>query len=79
MKLTAIQRRQKIQDLAMTDEQFRRMYAEFEQAQCRFRRFADKMPRKLRNMLYAYPGMGFFLYHQMLNLVSEHMIFPEEK
>ena len=71
MNPESLERRKRIQETAMM--------AEYEAAQTRFRKFADKMPRRLRNLLYSYPGMGYFLYHQMLNLVSETMIFPDEK
>lgn len=79
MNMESMERRQKIQAMAMEDEEFRKMYAEYENARTCFRKFADKMPRRLRNLLYSYPGMGYFLYHQLLNLVSEHMIFPDEQ
>jgi len=79
MNPESLERRKRIQETAMADTEFAAMLAEYEAAQTRFRKFADKMPRRLRNLLYSYPGMGYFLYHQMLNLVSETMIFPDEK
>lgn len=79
MRSKSLERRKRIQEIAFEDSEFRAMHAEYEAAQTRFRKFADKMPKRLRNLLYSYPGMGYFLYHQMLNLVSEHMVFPDEK
>lgn len=79
MRFQPLERRRKMQEIAMENEEFRTMLTQYEAAQTRFQAFADRMPRRLRNMLYSYPGMGYFLYHQMLNLVSEHMVFPEEK
>lgn len=78
MKMDFLERRQKIQKLAMEDFSYREACDGYKQEEVRFQKFVSKMPRRLLNLLRAYPGMGFFVYHELLNWVSEHMIFPDE-
>lgn len=73
-----LERRRKIYEMAEADEEYRKMKAEYDRAQARFTRLTDHLPRRLRNLLWTYPGMGYFLHHRMLTLICETMSFPEE-
>ena len=79
MKLTPEQRRFKIYDIAETDEGYRKVKEQLDSAQNKFTRFTDRLPGFLRNFLWTYPGMLFFMHHRLLDVICEHMIFPDEK
>lgn len=72
------QRRARIQEMAGADEEFRKILREFEPAREEFERIVEQFPLPLRNTLWSYPGMGHFLYHRLLNIVSEQLCFPDE-
>ena len=78
MKLTPQERRTRIQELARSDEEYQKMLREYDPAREEFERIAQQLPLPVRNALWSYPGMGYFLYHRMLTLVSEHMRFKDE-
>lgn len=78
MELTPQQRRARIQGMIGSDEEFQKMLREYEPAREEFERLVDQFPLPLRNILWSYPGMGHFLYHRMLTVVSEQMRFEDE-
>ena len=79
MKLTPEQRRSRIYEIAQKDAQYRRIKTECDAAEKRFTSFVDKLPKGLRNLLWGYPGMFYFLHHNLLNTVCEQMRFPDEE
>ena len=78
MKLTPIQRRQRLLELMEADPDCRRLLADYRAAQRRFTTMTDRLPRVLREWLWALPGTGYYLHHRVLDLVSRQMCFPEE-
>ena len=78
IRVTPEQRKQKIYALAEADADFRALLSEYLPAKTWFEKCTAWLPRKLRNRLHTYPGIGYFLHHQMVNLVCLHMRFPEE-
>lgn len=78
MKLTPQQRRARIQEMVEADEEFQKMLREFEPAREEFEHLVDQFPLPLRNILWSYPGMGHFLYHRLLTVVSNEMQFKDE-
>jgi len=78
MKLTPQQRRARIQEMIGSDEEYQKMLREYELARAEFERLVDQFPLPLRNALWSYPGMGHFLYHRMLTVVSEKLRFEDE-
>lgn len=79
MNMTPMERRSRIYEIAEADEEYGQMLAEYEAAKDRFERFVNRLPRKLRNLLWSYPGMGYFLHHRMLTIICKNMIFPDEQ
>ena len=78
MKLTPDQRRKRIYELMEQNEEFRRIRAELDPAEARFRKFTDRLPKWLRNRLREYPGMQYFMYQRILDAVCRTMKFPDE-
>ncbi len=78
MKLTPMERRSRIYEMLESDPEYGKMKAEYETAKARFTKLTDRLPKGVRNLLWSYPGMGYFLYHRMLNYVCEHMQFQDE-
>ena len=78
MKLTPQQRRERIMELARADAEFQKMFRDYEPAKERFEKLVDKFPLPLRNLLWSYPGMGYFLHGRMLTIICEHMKFEDE-
>jgi len=78
VKLTPQQRRNRIQELVRRDEEYQKMLREYEPARDEFEKMVEQFPLPVRNILWSYPGMGYFLYHRMLTLVSEQMRFEDE-
>lgn len=78
MKYTTEERRRRISAILEADEDYQKMKLEYEMAMASFERFANHMPHKLRNLLWACPGMLYFMHHRTLTLVSEQMRFPDE-
>ena len=79
MKLTPLERRNRIYEMLDSDPECAKMKAEYESARSRFTKLTDRLPERLRNLLWTYPGMGYFLHHRTLNLICEHMKFPDEE
>ena len=79
MKLTPMERRNRIYEMLESDPEYAKMKAEYESAKGRFTQLTDRLPKKLRNLLWTYPGMGYFLHHRMLNFICEHMKFRDEE
>ena len=77
--MTPDERRQRIYELTEADKDFQAMLAEYLSAKAWFEKHIRWIPAKLRSRLLSYPGMGHFLYHQLLNLVCQHMRFPDEE
>lgn len=78
MKLTPIQRRQRLLELMEADPDCRRLLADYRAAQRRFTTMTDRLPRVLREWLWALPGTGYYLHHRILTLVCEQMRFGDE-
>lgn len=78
MKYTTEERRRKMLAILEADEDYQKMKLESNMAMANFERFVNHMPRKLRNLLWAYPGLLYFMHHRTLTLLSEQMRFPDE-
>lgn len=78
MKLTPIQRRERISALVREDDECRKLFDEYTSAKERFIRFTDRLPRPVRELLWRYPGTGYFLHHRILTIVCENMRFEDE-
>ena len=78
MNMTPLQRRERLQQIAGADEEFRGMKAAWDKAREAFDAYTDTLPEAQRNLLQAYPGMGYFLYHRLLTIACRHMRFPDE-
>lgn len=78
MKLTPEQRRERIYEIAEADGDYRALKAEYGPGKALFEKTVDRMPKKLRDKLWVYPGTGYFLHHRMLNLICQHMKFKDE-
>ena len=79
MKLTPEQRRSKIYELAESNEEYRKIMQELTSAKKAFELYTDPLPEDLRNLLWSYPGMGYFMHHRLLTMICETMRFPEEE
>ena len=78
MKLTPLQRRQRILELVREDREYAEMRREYESAKSRFEKFVEKFPMPIRNLLWSYPGMGYLLHNRILTAICENMQFPDE-
>ena len=78
MKLTPMQRRQRIADLMNADTDCSTLLAEYKDAQNQFIGLTDRLPKKRREFLWKFPGAGYFLHHRIISLICEHMRFPDE-
>ena len=76
--MTQQQRRERLYNLLKADGTYRITKAEYDRAQAVFANRTDSMPEILRNELWTYPGMGYLLYHHILNLICRDMQFPDE-
>ena len=76
--MTPLERRERLDMLLKSDETYQLMKAEYDQAEVIFDDIATPFPEQLRNQLWTYPGMGYLLYHHTLNLICQHMKFPDE-
>lgn len=65
--------------IAEADGEYQRMLAEYEPAKERFTKLVDRLPKRLRNLLWSYPGMGYLMHGKMLTLICEHMKFADEE
>lgn len=72
------ERREKLNAMVWEDPDFRSAWEEYERTKNKFEKLVRWMPRKVRNILWAYPGMGYFLYQRMMDYVCEQMIFQNE-
>ena len=79
MNMTPEQRRERIYEMAKSDSECCKMYEEFAQAKARFTKLTDLLPKRTRNLLWSYPGMGYFLHHRILTLICLHMKFSDEE
>ena len=79
MKMTPEQRRKRIYELAEADSEYRKIYAEFEPAKDRFTKLTNLLPKRTRNLLWSYPGLGYFLHHRMLTVICQYMKFSDEE
>ena len=78
MTLTPDERRARIYQMAEADPDYIQMKAEYEPAKKWFEKVVGRLPKKLRNRLFTYPGMGYFMHHKMLNIICDHMKFADE-
>lgn len=78
MRLTPLERRKRIQDLLGQDPKCSRMMAGYMQARDAFTRYTDGLPEKERDFLWRFPGEGYFLHQNILNLLCEYMRFEDE-
>ena len=79
MKRTPDERRWHIYKLAEQDEKYRTIKKEYDAGKVWFEKVTNKLPRKLSNKLWVYPGMGYFMHHRMLTLICENMKFIDEE
>ena len=79
MEKAAIQRQNKLLELAQQDEIYCVWEKSFENCREAFIQFAANQPEEIRNMLFGYADCGRIAQQRMVNLACEHMIFPEEK
>ena len=79
MSLTPNERRQRIDQLAQADAEYRKMRSEYDLAKQRFTKLTDHLPRKLRNLLWSCPGMFYLMHHRMLTLICQNMKFYDEE
>ena len=79
MKLTPEQRRSKIYELAETNEEYHKIMQELSSAKKAFESYTDSLPEDQRNLLWSYPGMGYFMHHRLFTWICETMRFPEEE
>ena len=78
MKLTPLERRQRIHAIAEADPDYIQMNAEYEPARIWFEKVVTRLPNGLRNRLFTYPSMGYFMHHRMLTIICENMKFFDE-
>lgn len=78
MELTPDERRVRIYKMAEADPDYIKMKAEYDVGKAWFEKVVSRLPKKLRNHLFVYPGMGYFMHHQMLNIICNNMKFIDE-
>ena len=79
MKLTPLQRRERLLRLADSDPEISRMKQEYERGRAWFEKATRWMPPTLRSKWWNYPGMGYLIHNRMLTLVCEKMCFYDEE
>lgn len=77
--MDAQERRVRITKMLEEDPDYRAMAPELESSKSRFSRLAAFFPKRMRNVLWSYPGLSHFVYNRVLDLISEEMRFPEEE
>ena len=77
--MTDLERRKRIHEICEGDKEYQALKSEYDAAQKRFTALTDRLPGKLRNLLWCFPGTGYLLHHKMLNLICEKMVFPDEE
>ena len=78
MKLTPLERRKRIFEIAEADADYKEILTEYNKHKGRFDRFTDRLPKKFGLFLQSYPYTGYFLHAHMLTLICEHMKFSDE-
>lgn len=78
MQLTPEQRRQRIYELLASDAEYCKMKAEYEPGRAWFEKNVGRLPKRLRNRFWTYPGLGYFMHHRMLTLICRNMKFGDE-
>lgn len=78
MKLTPLQRRERLEAMIRDDTDCGRLLREYSIARCRFTEITERKQKKIRELLWSFPGTGYFLYHRVLMMVCEVMRFPDE-
>ena len=68
----------RIFSMMAADEEYQKMQAEYEKEKRWFERFTERLPRRLRNRLWGYPGMFYLMHHRMLTRICEEMRFSDE-
>lgn len=79
MKLTPMQRRERILYLARTDTEYCQFHSEAHSAELHFSKFTDCLPKALRISLWNYPGSLYFMHHRLLTLICQNMKFIDEE
>ena len=79
MKLTPLQRRERLQRMADNDPEIRRMMEECEKGRAWFEKATRWMPPALHSKWWNFPGMGYLLHGRMLTLICENMRFCDEE
>ena len=77
--MTELERRERIYELCEQNEDYRGWKQQYDEANRKFTKITDKLPKKLRNFLWSVPTMGYFVHHRMLNVICEYMRFPDEE
>lgn len=78
MKLTPLQRRQRLEDMIRSDPDCGQLWKEYMEAQQHFMKMMERKPQKTRDRLWRLPGVGYFLYHRVLMMVCKTMRFYDE-
>ena len=78
MKLTPVQRRQRLEEMIKSDPDCGQLWKEYMDARQRFTKMMERKPRKMRDRLWELPGVGYFLYHRVLMMVCDNMRFADE-
>lgn len=64
--------------IAEEDPEYQAMRAKYEAFKTKFERFAYRMPKKIRNDLFGYPGMGYLMSQRRLQIACKYMVFQDE-
>lgn len=79
MRYTPEERRIKLNELISGDPDASAFYLEYLERKELCERFADKLPRFIRDKIYGYPAMCHIYHQQILSLVCERMMFPDDE
>lgn len=77
--MTDLERRERIRALCLQDGEYCASKARYDEAHRKFTAFTEKLPRKLRDFLWAVPDHGYLMHHRMLHVICENMRFPDEE
>lgn len=78
MEYTSFERRKKLMELALSDADCTGAGAEIDPARQLLEEYTDALSTEVGSLLWAYPTALHTYYHRLLDLVCEHMHFPEE-
>ena len=79
MRLTPLERRKRIWDMAQADPEIQKMYKECEQAREWLVRATKWMPPGLHSKWWCFPGMSYLIHQRTIRLICENMRFDDEQ